>query len=843
MKKIFIADWLKSIFVSLPNASKTRAIKPTLKLFSLIVLICGNTLFSAGQNLSIKVVGNEKDGYGVDIYDGDRALLSNKGEFSLLMSNLDSSAEDEIISWKGLSYKLDDNNITLEQETYLKEFDANLTVRVNYEVVNPNLIKKTITLLQPSIPNLYFTLIQDNIPASLPKQYVTFEYEDFPGGIVHELFPAAGFLTDDNIVVGFLTDAGYKNHFTRTTRRRFSGRGGGMIGMRILPDVELFTVATQDEQSNQKHYVRQTFGRLYNLDCGDSSILQLSDFNADGDVIAQKNDSLIDMSITSDANAGITFKMPMTGQKLYTISFSTKGDVPVAVKLHRINKGVLKDELEHGIKYIDKFPAIANEWTEFKGSVLLPYIEDDSVVMFIGSHSGKGSLQIKNLRLEENHPLKESYNVLPIGQSVEKTTYIFAEPWKSHKDFMISAQTRLAEGKNFKGSTIEKMLYANLQMLTWVTSVADFTPFNVPNMNYSPDMYNRDSFWSIISTYNKELNLSIWNQWAKTQNSKGAIGTIITPYMGSVEVKDNEATIEWLIWAMLNKKRFGVELPQEKIELAVQYVLNEFDENRDGICESHFSMSQVDIMEYDPKTDRMAVNQGMFAVGLRTIKELGFDIDDEYLAKAEEEYRNFYDTQRKHLLFDRDYPDIITLTDLIPEFLSLWLFDSPLLTDEMVINHLEQIPVLNKVENSPYPELGTTAPICVRLTNDEQGYTYMTPDYQPFGEFGINNYGNNARDGLYYNGGSWLRAEYCAWVTGLKHGWDKANMLMENRLWAEINLNPKMPYSKEFIPTISLPIDEWWKSTRGLCWNVFILMANELAGIRSPEMDPDYQTK
>ncbi len=161
----------------------------------------------------------------------------------------------------------------------------------------------------------------------------------------------------------------------------------------------------------------------------------------------------------------------------------------------------------------------------------------------------------------------------------------------------------------------------------------------------------------------------------------------------------------------------------------------------------------------------------------------------------------------------------------------------------MVINHLEQIPVLNKVENSPYPELGTTAPICVRLTNDEQGYTYMTPDYQPFGEFGINNYGNNARDGLYYNGGSWLRAEYCAWVTGLKHGWDKANMLMENRLWAEINLNPKMPYSKEFIPTISLPIDEWWKSTRGLCWNVFILMANELAGIRSPEMDPDYQNK
>ena len=843
MKTIVIIKWLKPLFDALHNEFKISSIKPTLKLFSLIIFICGNSISSTGQNLSVKVVGNEKEGFGVDIYDGNKVLVSNKGEFSLLMSNLDLSVESEMISWKGANYKTDGNNVTLEQETFLEHFDANLYVRVNYEVVNPNLIKKTVTLFQPSIPSLYFTLIQDNIPASSPKRYVTFEYEDFPGGIVHELFPAAGFVTGENMVVGFLTDAGYKNHFTRTTRRRFSDGGGGMVGMRKLPDVELFSVATQDERLQQKNYVRQTFGRLYNLDFGNSYILPLPDLSEEGDIIVQKNDSLINMSIKSDANAGVTFKMPMSGQKIYTISFSTKGDVPVAVKLHRINNGVIKDELEHGIKYIDQFPSFENEWTEFKGSVLLPYIENDSVVMFIGSHSGKGSLQIKNLHLEENYPLIESYNILPIGQSVEKTTYVFAEPWKSQKDFMISAQTRLSEGKNFKGSTIEKMLYANLQMLTWVTSVADFTPFNVPNLNYSPDMYNRDSFWSIISTYNKELNVSIWNQWAKTQNSKGAIGTIITPYMGSVEVKDNEATIEWLIWALLNKRRFGIEPPKEKIELAAQYVLDEFDENRDGICESHFSMSQVDVMEYFPKTDRMAVNQGMFSIGLRTIKELGFDIDDEYLAKAEKEYRNFYDPQRKHLLFDRDYPDIITLTDLIPEFLSLWLYDRPLLTDEMVINHLEQIPVLNKVENSPHPEFGTTAPICVRLTNDEQGYTYMTPDYQPFGEFGIDNYGNNARDGLYYNGGSWLRAEYCAWVTGLKHGWVKANKLMENRLWAEINLNPKMPYSKEFIPTTFLPIDEWWKSTRGLCWNVFVLMANELAGIRSPEMDPDYQDK
>lgn len=284
-----------------------------------------------------------------------------------------------------------------------------------------------------------------------------------------------------------------------------------------------------------------------------------------------------------------------------------------------------------------------------------------------------------------------------------------------------------------------------------------------------------------------------------------------------------------------------MELPQEKIKLAAEYILNEFDEDRDAVCASHFSMSQIDVMEYHPKTQRMAANQGMFAVALKTIKALGVEIDEDYVAKAEKEYLNFYDPERKHLLFDTDYPDLISFTDLIPEFLSLWVFNEPMLTDEMVQNHLDQIPALNKTDEAPYPEMGTTAPICIRLTDDTRGYAYMDENYQPFGEFGKNSYGNHARDGYYYNGGSWLRAEYTAYVTGLKHGWEKAEKRMKNRLWAEIHLNPNWPYSKEFIPTKWNNYEEWWDSTRGLSWNVFVLMANEFAGLREPEMDPDYR--
>lgn len=795
------------------------------------------------QPLSLKIMGNEQDGFTVAVHHKGQLLLNNTEEFSLRLSNLDRSATADISHWKAQQWEGDEQKITLTGDAYISEFDANLSVKVTYTLVNENILKKEVELFQPSMPDMYYILQQTSRPAETPKRYVSFEYDDFPGGFVHEIYPAAGFITPQNDVVGFLTDAGYKNQFTRNTRRRFSGRGGGFVGNRRLPDVNLFAIATPAEQLENNHYIRLTFGEMLNLDAGTEIPMKLpATFPPSGNALVETSEGMISITGNDEDRAGIEFIAPFKDQQIYTISFWVKGNAPLALKLFRIKYGAKTIELEHGVKYIDNFPVLENEWTQFKGSIMVPYIEYDSVSMFTGSPGGKAfNLQIKDLKITEHQPQQEPYNILPLGEKVTKTTYIFIEPWQSHQQFMISSQARLSEGMGFKGSLIEKMLYANFNMLTWITDTRDFTPLNVPNMNYAPDMYNRDSFFATVSTYNKDLNLAIWEQWGKTQTPKRGVGTIITPLMGSVEAKDNEATIQWLIWAMLNKRRFGAGLPQDKLQKAVDYVLNEFDADRDGICESHFSLSQVDIVDFNPKTDRLAVNQGMLAIALRTIKELGFDISKSYIQKAEEGYRNFYDEERKHLLFDRNYPDIISLTDLEPEFFSLWLFNRPILTDEMVKNHLDQIPALNQVADSPHPETGTTAPICIRLTNDAKGYAYMDDVYQPFEEFGKNNYANGQRDGVYYNGGSWFRAEYCAYVTGLKHGWEPAIPRMENRVWAEIYLNPDWPFSKEFIPTKWETTDSWWTSTRGLCWNVFILMANEVAGLRTPEMDADYK--
>jgi hypothetical protein len=519
------------------------------------------------QNLQLKVVGDTEKGYNVNIYNGNQILLENTEEFSIHMANLDLSENITISAWKGKKWSGDAKKLTLSRDTYVSELDLNLSIHVSYEIVNKNVIKKSIDLFKSGMPSLYYSIEETAKPAVAPLKYLTFEHDNFPGGFVHEMFPSAGFVSPENLVVGFLMDAGYKNQYTRTTRRRFNGHGGGFVGMRILPDPALVSVATAAEQANGQNYIKQSFGEMYNLDAGKELNLKITDdFQKVGAVNIEKKDGVTTLNYNSSEQSGIEFISPLRDQKAYTISFLSKGTAPIALKLFRVKNGQKTVELENGVKYIDRFPPKENEWTLFKGSVLVPYIENDSVSLFIGAQSGDHcTLQIKELQIVEHEPKKQAYNKLYMGEKATKTTYVFVEPWKNHHDFVVSSQTRLAEGKGFKGSEIEKMLYSNFNMLTWITSVNDFTPFNVPNMNYAPDMYNRDSFFSIVSSYNKELNLSIWEKWGNTQTTEGGIGTIITPYMGSVEVKDNEATIHWLIWAMMNKRRFGITSPKKKL--------------------------------------------------------------------------------------------------------------------------------------------------------------------------------------------------------------------------------------------------------------------------------------
>jgi len=130
-------------------------------------------------------------------------------------------------------------------------------------------------------------------------------------------------------VIGLLTDAGYINHFTRNTRRRFSGRGGGFTGMRRLPDPNLFSVSGLAERAQNNHYIRQTFGEMYNLDAGAVTVLKTTtEYRKEGNAEVENKEGLFSITGHPGGRAGIEFIAPFKDQSVYTISFLCKGIHP-----------------------------------------------------------------------------------------------------------------------------------------------------------------------------------------------------------------------------------------------------------------------------------------------------------------------------------------------------------------------------------------------------------------------------------------------------------------------------------------------------------------------------------
>jgi hypothetical protein len=140
----------------------------------------------------------------------------------------------------------------------------------------------------------------------------------------------------------------------------------------------------------------------------------------------------------------------------------------------------------------------------------------------------------------------------------------------------------------------------------------------------------------------------------------------------------------------------------------------------------------------------------------------------------------------------------------------------------------------------PFPEMrGTVRPVFVGLPASG-GWSYFTEKWHPMiSNVNAAGYVGQAMDGVYYNGGSWMRIEVCAYVTGLLHGWSQAKKAIANRMWAEIHVSPDFPTSHEFLATA--PGNPFFGYHRVLAWNSFVFSALELAGMRTPDMDPDFR--
>jgi len=666
--------------------------------------------------LTLKVQGDTQQGYGVLILNNGKpiAMHNGGGEFSAIFANGDRSLTLRQDDWRAASWSGDAREVVLRGQILFGDSETVIDVQVNYDVLSPQIVRKKVRFHQPDAYLLFYQVSNRLVPTEPPQKLWSFDQADCQGGPLREYFPAAGFRTKDGWTVGLLTDAGFRNGWSRIIERLNRDAGPPMVATRQTPDINLYKVATREECSAGQYFVQQTFG----------------------EILVQRPSQI------------------------------------------------------------------------------------------------------------------EPYHRLEMGQPQEKTVFIFADNDVKNtlRDYRLTSQLHFADALGFRGGQTEKIVWADTMSLCWQAEPYVARAMCAPSISYSAagEMYLRDSFYAMSGLHNRELNEGLFNSWGDHQGDDGSIGTLIPANVGKRERKSNDSTPQWLMWALKNRQRFGMPLPVDRIRKAAEYCLNTYDKHGDGVCWAEFVMGQNDVIHYPEGTRDICNNQGVWAVTLRVIKELAIPgisetISEEHLRKAEGAYRSYYDPALHRMISVRGETNAISFDAIWPEFLSLWLFNHKILSDEMICNQLDHMPVMLPNAVAPYPEEGgTVRPILVGLQEQSPGWKYFTDKYHPMSsdEF-ASSYSDHRKDGMYYNGGSWMQIEICGYVAGKLHGWKRANKAIANRLWAEINTSPDFPTSQEYLATD--PGNPEFGGHRVFAWNAFVLSALELAGLRTPDMDPDYK--
>ncbi len=733
---------------------------------------------------------------------------------------------------------------------------------VDYAVITPQVVCKQIRFHQSDMFMLFHQVSNRLEPAEPAAKYWSFDQVDCVGGVLHEYFPAAGFRTRDGVTVGLLTDAGFRNQWSRVIRR--DGQPVKPAPNRI-PDARLYSLCRPEERADGQFFVEQTFGEALVWEADNSSAEKIklgspSSWIRRGDVRVEEQEDVTVLAARTPED-GVIIPFAARGGEVYSLRLQYRSPRAFAVEVWDVDDH--QQKLQAITLYNDRVPESPGAWAEFRTSVFFHSRRGSGGALFLSLPQSEQAISVQSLdsaaRVElrglelRRIPIRpEPYHRLEMDQPEQKTLFIFATDAApdTPRGYRLASQLHLADALGFHGGETEKVLYADLMMLCWRADPDTARPMVAPSIWYSAagEMYLRDSFFAVNGVYNRELNEGVFDLWAANQGANGAINTLVEPNLANLERKSNDSTPLWLIWALQNRRRFGASLPMDKVRKAAEYCLATYDRNHNGICWAQYVMGQCDVVDFPQGTTDITENQGMLAVTLRVIKELAIPgvserISETYLAKVEEAYRRYYDPIRKRVLPGRDITDAIGFDEIFPEFLSLWLFQRKILTDEMVVNHLDHIPVLMPRADCPYPEEGgTVRPICVGLRPGGTGWSYFTNTWHPMisNEHGAG-YVRHSMDGIYYNGGSWMRIEICGYVAGKLHGWPKADKAIANRIWAELNLAPDFPTSQEYLPTD--PAHPFFGYHRVFAWNSFVLLALELAGQRHPQQDPDHPSR
>lgn len=751
--------------------------------------------------------GDAAAGYWLEFGDDKPTLRhGGGGEFDAIFANREGTAQEEVRAFRGQWLEEREGHIALGGEIALPRLDAVVTVRIVYRQAGDATIAKTIEIAADR--ELTFTFVNRLQALTAPDRYWTFQSDEPEGSAVYELYPAVGMVIGGQ-AYGLLTDNGFRNRWTRISRRK--DEDGYLVGLDRQPDAGLTAIAGRAEREAGEHYVQLKFGELLDFTKSAPEPVSLAGAGAWRPVGAAslRVDERGCVVVTGDAEgqSGIELPLALDKNEMYEIVFSYRSAHKLALCLMDADSSSYFEwGYEYGA-YRDNIPTTADGETgtfarrffscRFRRNhqPLRLQIRSDATV------TGPLDFAVQSLHIRKYAGEAQPYHTVSPSSPAALRVFLFASSAASHREVQIAAQTKLAEGLGFQGTETEKIMYADNQMLIWIAQHDRFVPHLVPSLNYHPDMYLRDAFWHAQAIDDREVAESAWQRYAETQHEDGQLDTLVMPYFYRPSRDDNDSTLFYLMWACINRRKYGTRVDSGVLARTFGSIVRNHSPQRDGLYRSRTAGWLDTIWNVDKVR---AINQGHYAVALQCARELGLDVEQEEIDKAKMAYRSLYDPEKQTLKWSED-EHYISPSVLLGEFLSLWLFDEPILSDEQVVRTVERFPVIGR---------GVPC-IC-----NEDG-SFFTERNKPWeGKY-------TWPDGVYHNGGSWFLYEYLAYAAAARHGWEQAVARMRWRVEMEFG-REREPYSHEFIP-LSDKDDDWWPTTGVFAWNTFMIVANRVA--------------
>ena len=335
-----------------------------------------------------------------------------------------------------------------------------------------------------------------------------------------------------------------------------------------------------------------------------------------------------------------------------------------------------------------------------------------------------------------------------------------------------------------------------------------------------PGIYIRDGlFWGPLGLEDADFGWDCYRWFAESQMENGQIKSVVAlmpEQADALQTHDDEGSLLFVLasdWLARARRKIESERVVRAYEFVQTHVVDDLYLSPPGAFRYWLDTMQLDV------SDSLAHNQGLLCLARRAMVNLGLaDVNEGNVAAAQRAYRSFFDAASGYLTCGKSsrFATAQDVSALFPEFLSRYLYGEPILSDAMVLAHVNRI-----LGNASVLSLnGTLAGI--KVLSSRSG-AFLPPAW--FLVPGLN------REGNYHNGAHW--SLYSIVMLALAYQITRSEMYARRigeLVWNELAADP---HSKEFIVLTPGAVGTFDPLRSDYTWNALIPIACRWCGLTS----------